>query len=150
MEQALSLVQRYSTAQHSTKAWLETAGAFLQRVSLGVDQENLSESIEELQDILSHERAFKAGLEELRSLNPRLEPFVKPAAAMQELRRRVEEMRLRNTKFKQQLNEQDNVLQRCVWVCVGVYRHLQMQNVLKLRFLLICIGLSQPLLNMTD
>ncbi|KAG7275374.1 hypothetical protein CRUP_007930, partial [Coryphaenoides rupestris] len=87
---------------------------FLQKASQGVDQDNQSESIRECQDLLDQERAFAAGLEELRSLHPLLETLVRPAAAMQELRRRVEEMRLRNITFKQQLEDQDNTLQSCV------------------------------------
>jgi len=120
VEQALSLVQRYSASQHSTQTWLDTAGSYLQKASQGVDQENQSESIRECRDLLDQERAFAAGLEELRSLHPLLETLVRPAAAMQELRRWVEEMRLRNITFKQQLEDQDNTLQRCVYVCACV------------------------------
>ncbi|CAL8394133.1 unnamed protein product, partial [Arctogadus glacialis] len=111
VDQALSLVQRYSTSQRSAQTWLDAAGDALHGVGLGVDPEDQSESSRELQDLLDRDGAFSAGLEELRALQPLLKPLVRPAGAMQELRRRVEEMRLRNLTLRQQLEERYQALQ---------------------------------------
>ena len=119
MDQALSLVQRYSASLRSAQSWLDAVGAFLQGAGLGVDLEDQSESGRELQDLLERGGAFGAALEELRALQPRLRPLVRPEGAMQELRRRTEEMRLRNATLTPQLEERHRALQRCVCVCVG-------------------------------
>lgn len=97
---------------------LDSAAAFLQRARLGVDLENQTDCVCDLEDISAQEKNFTAGLEELRTLDPLLEDFIE-AKAMGELREKVEAMQLRNTEGKQQLGAYREVLQRCVLVLMG-------------------------------
>lgn len=117
VDQALSLVQRHHMSQTSTQKWLDSAGVLLQSASLGVELENQTESVCELDEISAQEQTFAAGLEELRTLDPLLEHLVEPGVMMK-LRENVEAMQLRSADIKQQLEAHRQILQRCVLVCM--------------------------------
>lgn len=87
----------------------------LQRASSGVELENQTDCMRDLEEVSAQEKNFAAGLVELRSLDPLLEEFV-DAEAMCELRERVEAMELRKINIKQQLDAYTEVLKRCVLV----------------------------------
>lgn len=120
MDEALSLVQKHHLSQQSTKTWLDSAGALLQRASLGVELEIQTDCIRDLDGILSQEQSLTAALEELRTLDPLLEHFME-AGAMSKLREELKAMRLRDIEVKQQLEAYRELLQRCVFI----YLHIQ-------------------------
>lgn len=82
---------------------------------MGVELENQTDCVRDLEEISSQEKNFTADLVELRSLDPLMEEFM-DAEAMCELRERVEAMQLRRMKVKQQLDAYTEVLKRCVLV----------------------------------
>lgn len=90
--------------------WLDSAAAVLQGASSGVELENQTDCVQDLEEISAQEKNFTAGLEEMRTLDPLLEEFME-AGAMSE---KVEAMQLRNREVKQQLDAYREVLQRCV------------------------------------
>lgn len=124
MDQALTLVQRHYLSLQSMHTWLDSAASVLQRASLGVELENQTDCVRDLEEISARENNFTAALEELRSLNPQLEDFMQ-AGAMSELREKVEATQLRKTEVKQQLDAYREVLQRCVLVLIEliIYIH---------------------------
>lgn len=93
--------------------WLDSATAVLQRASTGVELENQTDCVEELEDVLAQETHFTAGLEEQRSLNPLLADFME-AGVMSELRESLDAVQLRKTEVKQQLDAYTELLQGCV------------------------------------
>lgn len=97
--------------------WLDSAAAVLQRARSGLELENHTECVQDLEEISAQEKNFTAGLEELKTLDPLLENIMK-AGAMNELKENVEAMQLRNTEVKQQLDAYRKVLQRCVLVLI--------------------------------
>lgn len=113
MDQVLSLVQRHHLSLQSMQTWLDSAVAVLQRASLGVELEDQTDCVQDLEEISAQENNFIAGLEELGTLNPLLEDLME-AGVTSDLRKKVEAMQLRNTKVKQQLDAHREVLQRCV------------------------------------
>ncbi|XP_028460256.1 nesprin-1 isoform X2 [Perca flavescens] len=112
VDQAFSLVQRHHLALQSMQKCLDSAAAFLQTASSGVDLENQTDCVWDLENISAQEKNFTAGLEELRTLDPLLEDFIE-ARAMGELKEKVEAMLLRNTEGKQHLGAYREVLQSC-------------------------------------
>lgn len=112
-EEALSLVQSYGLSLQSMHTWLDSATAVLHRASTGVELENQTDCVEELEDVLAQETHFTAGLEEQRSLNPLLADFME-VGVMSELRENLEAMQLRKAEVKQQLAAHIELLQRCV------------------------------------
>ena len=129
MDQALSLVQRHALSLQSMQKCLDSAAALLQKASVGVDLENQTDCVRDLEDLSAQENKFTAGLEELGTLDPLLEDIIE-AEAMGELREKVERMQLRNTEFKQHLDAYREVLQRCVLllkpsnICINIW-HVQ-------------------------
>lgn len=117
MDQALSLVQRHRLSLQSMQTCLDSAAALLQRNSSGVDLENQADCVWEVEDVSAWETNFTTGLEELSTLDPLLEDFVKEEA-MGEFREKVKAMLLRNTEVKQQLDAYRQMLQRCVLLCI--------------------------------
>ncbi|KAK1888724.1 Nesprin-1, partial [Dissostichus eleginoides] len=112
VDQALSLVQRHALSLQSMQKCLDSAAALLQKASVGVDLENQTDCVRDLEDLSAQENNFTAGLEELGTLDPLLEDIIE-AEAMGELREKVEGMQLRNTEFKQHLDAYREVLQSC-------------------------------------
>ncbi|XP_033998692.1 nesprin-1 isoform X2 [Trematomus bernacchii] len=112
VDQALSLVQRHALSLQSMQKCLDSAAALLQKASVGVDLENQTDCVRDLEDLSAQENKFTAGLEELGTLDPLLEDIIE-AEAMGELREKVERMQLRNTEFKQHLDAYREVLQSC-------------------------------------
>ncbi|XP_027140369.1 nesprin-1 isoform X4 [Larimichthys crocea] len=112
VDQVLSLVQRHHLSLQSMQTWLDSAVAVLQRASLGVELEDQTDCVQDLEDISAQEKNFIAGLEELETLNPLLEDLME-AGVTSELRKKVEAMQLRNTEVKQQLDAHREVLQSC-------------------------------------
>lgn len=93
--------------------WLDSAVALLQRTSSGIDPDNHSDCLLELDEILDQEKSFTAGLDQLKTLNLLLVDFME-TEEMSNLRHKVETVRLRDTDVKQQLDAHREVLQRCV------------------------------------
>ncbi|XP_031731325.1 nesprin-1 isoform X8 [Anarrhichthys ocellatus] len=112
VDQALSLVRRQHLSLQSMQKCLDSAAALLQRASSGVDLENQTDCVWDVDDISAQEKNFTTGLEELRTLDPLLEDFMK-TEAMGEFREKVEAMLLRNTEVKQQLDVYREMLQSC-------------------------------------
>uniref|UniRef100_A0A8C7FMX2 Spectrin repeat containing nuclear envelope protein 1 n=1 Tax=Oncorhynchus kisutch TaxID=8019 RepID=A0A8C7FMX2_ONCKI len=75
-KQTLFLVQRHQSTQQSARKWLDEAGAFLQRTTLGIELENQTESLRELEEISAQEPAFVAKLDELETLGAQLDGLV--------------------------------------------------------------------------
>uniref|UniRef100_A0A8K9XYB1 Spectrin repeat containing nuclear envelope protein 1 n=1 Tax=Oncorhynchus mykiss TaxID=8022 RepID=A0A8K9XYB1_ONCMY len=75
-KQTLSLVKRHQSTQQSARKWLDEAGAFLQRTTLGIELENQTESLRELEEISAQELAFMAKLDELETLGAQLDGLV--------------------------------------------------------------------------
>ena len=115
MDQALSLVQRHHLSLQSMQTWLDSAAAELQRASSGVELENQTDCVRDLEEISVQEKNFTAGLDELRTWDPLSEDFME-VGAMSELREKVAAMQLRNTEVRQQLDAYRELLQRCVLV----------------------------------
>ena len=113
MDKALSLAQRHHLSLQSMQKWLDSAAALFQRVSLGVEMENRTNCVQDLEEISTQETSFKAGLEEQRTLDPLLVDFMEPGA-MSGLREKVESAQLRYVEVKHQLDAYGEVLQRCV------------------------------------
>lgn len=113
MDKVLSLVQRYVLSLQSVQKWQDSAAALLQRGSSGVDLENQTGCMQDLEDISAQEKSCTTALEELRTLNSLLVDCVEPGV-MSRLREKVETLQLRNTDIKQQLDAYGEVLQRCV------------------------------------
>lgn len=97
----------------SMHTWLDCATAVLQRASTGVELENQTDCVEELEDVLAQETHFTAALEEQRSLNLLLADFME-AGVMSELRENLDAMQQRKAEVKQQLGAYIELLQRCV------------------------------------
>ncbi|KAG7239212.1 hypothetical protein INR49_029965 [Caranx melampygus] len=112
LREALSLVQRRHLSLQSMQKWLESAAVLLQRGSSGVELENQTDCVQDLEEISVQEKSFTAGLDELRVLDPLLVDFMEPGV-MSGLRETVETMQMRNTEVKQQLDAYREVLQRC-------------------------------------
>lgn len=93
--------------------WLDCATVVLQRASTGVELENQTDCMEDLEDALARETHFTAGLAEQRSLNPLLGDFME-VGVMSKLRENLDAMQLRKTEVKQQLVSYRELLQRCV------------------------------------
>lgn len=113
MDQVLSLVQRHHFSLQAMQTCLDSAAALLQRASSGMDLENQTGCVWDVEDILTQEKNFTTGLAELRTLDPLLEDFIK-TEAMGKFREKVGSMLLRNTEVKQQLDAYRETLQRCV------------------------------------
>lgn len=112
-DQALSLVRRYRLSSQSMHTWLDCATAVLQRASTGVELDNQTDCVEELEDVLAQETDFTAGLEEQRSLNPLLADFME-AGVMSKLLENLDAMQLRKAEVKEQLDAYIELLQRYV------------------------------------
>ncbi|XP_071335456.1 nesprin-1 isoform X2 [Trachinotus anak] len=112
LDEALSLVQRHHLSLQSMQAWLDSAAVLLQRASSGVELEDQSDCVRDLEEISAQEKSFTAGLEELRALDPLLGDFME-SGVMSGLREKVETMQMRNTEVKHQLDAYREVLQRC-------------------------------------
>ncbi|XP_037304616.2 nesprin-1 isoform X8 [Pungitius pungitius] len=112
VDQALSLVQRHRLSLQSMQTCLDSAAALLQRASSGVDLENQADCVWEVEDVSAWETNFTTGFEELSTLDPLLENFIK-AEAMGEFREKVMAMLLRNTEIKKQLDAYREMLQSC-------------------------------------
>lgn len=97
----------------SMHTWLDSATAVLQRASTGVELENQTNCVEELEHALAQETHFTVGLEEQRSLNPLLADFME-VGVMSKIRENLDAMELRKAEVKQQLDAQIELLQRCV------------------------------------
>lgn len=97
----------------SMHTWLDCATAALQRASAGVELENQTDCVEDLEDVLAQETHFTAGLEEQRSLNPLLGDFME-AGAVSKLGEELDAMQLKKAEFKQQLHVYRELLQRFV------------------------------------
>lgn len=113
MDKVLSLVQRHHLSLQSMHKCLDSAAALLQRASSGVELENKTDYMQDLEEIADQEERFTTSLEELRTLNSLLVDFMEPGV-MSGLREKVDTMQLRNTDVKQQLDAYREVLQRCV------------------------------------
>lgn len=94
--------------------WLDSAAAVLQKASTGVELEDQTDCVGNLEDLLARETHFTAGLEEQRALNPLLEDFME-AGVMSELRGNLDAMQLRKAEVKQQLDVYTELLQWCVF-----------------------------------
>ncbi|CAJ1078482.1 nesprin-1 [Xyrichtys novacula] len=112
VDQALSLVQRHHLSLQCAQTWLDSAAAVLQRASSGVELENQTDCVHDLEEILVQEKDFTAGLEELKTLDPLLEEIMQ-TRVMSELREKVKAVHLRWTEVKQQLEAHREVLQSC-------------------------------------
>uniref|UniRef100_A0A8C7M5B3 Spectrin repeat containing nuclear envelope protein 1 n=1 Tax=Oncorhynchus kisutch TaxID=8019 RepID=A0A8C7M5B3_ONCKI len=66
----------YYCVMYSARKWLDEAGAFLQRTTLGIELENQTESLRELEEISAQEPAFVAKLDELETLGAQLDGLV--------------------------------------------------------------------------
>uniref|UniRef100_A0A8K9Y661 Spectrin repeat containing nuclear envelope protein 1 n=1 Tax=Oncorhynchus mykiss TaxID=8022 RepID=A0A8K9Y661_ONCMY len=66
----------YYCVMYSARKWLDEAGAFLQRTTLGIELENQTESLRELEEISAQELAFMAKLDELETLGAQLDGLV--------------------------------------------------------------------------
>lgn len=113
MDKVLSLVQRYHLSLQSMQKWLDSAAALLQRCSSGVDLENLTDCMRDLEDLSAREKSFTTALDDLRTLNSLLVDFMEPGV-MSGLKEKIETMQLRNMDVKQKLDAYREVLQRCV------------------------------------
>lgn len=113
MDQALSLVQRYHLSQQSMQEWLDSTAALLHGASSGVELENLTGLMRDLEETSAQEKNFAAGLEEMRTLDSLLVDFLK-AGVISELREKVQAVQLRSTEVKQQVDAYRGMLQRCV------------------------------------
>uniref|UniRef100_A0A8C7FN26 Spectrin repeat containing nuclear envelope protein 1 n=1 Tax=Oncorhynchus kisutch TaxID=8019 RepID=A0A8C7FN26_ONCKI len=107
-KQTLFLVQRHQSTQQSARKWLDEAGAFLQRTTLGIELENQTESLRELEEISAQEPAFVAKLDELETLGAQLDGLVGLGVTkeMKESERKkegVEVMRQKGSEVKEQL-----------------------------------------------
>lgn len=111
MEKVLALVQRHHLSLQTMQQWLDSAADLLQRGSSGVELEDQTERVRDMEEISAQEKGFTVGLEELRTLDPLLVDFIKPGAMSRE---KVETMQLRNTEVKHQLDAYREVSQRCV------------------------------------
>lgn len=85
----------------------------LQRASLGVELENQTDCVRDLDEIAGQEKTFAAGLMELKALDPLLVNVVQ-SGAMSELRENVEALQLRKAEAEQQMEAFREALQRCV------------------------------------
>ncbi|XP_047184446.1 nesprin-1 isoform X2 [Scophthalmus maximus] len=116
VEKVLALVQRHHLSLQTMQQWLDSAADLLQRGSSGVELEDQTERVRDMEEISAQEKGFTVGLEELRTLDPLLVDFIKPGAMSRE---KVETMQLRNTEVKHQLDAYREVSQRCtvLWSC---------------------------------
>jgi len=113
VDQALSLVQRYHLSLQSMQKWLNSAAALLHGATSGVELDNHTDCLRDLQETSAQENNFAAGVEELMTLDPLLTDFVE-AGVMSGLREKVQAMQLRRIEVKQQVEAYREVLQRCV------------------------------------
>ncbi|XP_031656062.1 nesprin-1 isoform X1 [Oncorhynchus kisutch] len=118
LDQTLFLVQRHQSTQQSARKWLDEAGAFLQRTTLGIELENQTESLRELEEISAQEPAFVAKLDELETLGAQLDGLVGLGVTkeMKESERKkegVEVMRQKGSEVKEQLKGYREDLQSC-------------------------------------
>lgn len=97
----------------SMHTWLDCATAALQRASTGVELENQTDCVEDLEDVLAQETHFTAGLEEQRSLNPLLGDFME-VGVMSKLKEKLDAVQMRKAEIKQQLDVHRELLHRCV------------------------------------
>ncbi|XP_026197444.1 nesprin-1 isoform X3 [Anabas testudineus] len=111
VDKVLSLVQRYHLSLQSMQKWLGSAAALLQRCSSGVDLENLTDCMRDLEDLSAREKSFTTALDDLRTLNSLLVDFMEPGV-MSGLKEKIETMQLRNMDVKQKLDAYREVLQR--------------------------------------
>ncbi|TWW68818.1 Nesprin-1 Enaptin KASH domain-containing protein 1 [Takifugu flavidus] len=84
----------------------------LQRASTGVELENQTDCVEDLEDVLAQETHFTAGLEEQRSLNPLLGDFME-VGVMSRLKEKLDAVQLRKAEIKQQLDVHRELLHSC-------------------------------------
>ena len=91
--------------------WLDSAAALPLRASSGLELENQTDCVRDLEEIKAQEKSFTVALEELRTLDPLLVDFTEPGVRSGE---KVEKMQLKNTEVKHQLDAYREVLQRCV------------------------------------
>ncbi|XP_042156778.1 nesprin-1 isoform X2 [Oncorhynchus tshawytscha] len=118
LDQTLFLVQRHQSTQQSARKWLDEAGAFLQRTTLGIELENQTESLRELEEISAQEPAFMAKLDELETLGAQLDGLVGLGVTkeMKESERKkegVEVMRQKGSEVKEQMKGYREDLQSC-------------------------------------
>ncbi|CAB1447010.1 unnamed protein product, partial [Pleuronectes platessa] len=111
VDQAVSLVQRHHLSLQTMQKWLDSAAALLLRASSGLELENHTDCVRDLEEISAEEKSFTVALEELRTLDPLLVDVTEPGVRCGE--KDAEKMQLKNTEVKHQLEAYREVLQRC-------------------------------------
>lgn len=107
--------------------WLDSAVSVLQRASSGVERESQTDCVRDLDEVAAQEKAFAAGLMELRALDPVLVNVVQ-SGAMSELRENAEALQLRKAEAEQQMESFREALQRCASVSPRVLTSLHQQS----------------------
>lgn len=95
--------------------WLDSVADLLQGTGSGVDPENHTDCMQDLEEVLAQEKNFTAGLEELKTLDPLLVDWM-DAAVMSGFRKKVQTMQTMKSELKQQVDAYREVLQRFVLI----------------------------------
>lgn len=91
--------------------WLHSVADLLHGTGSGVDPENLSDCVQDLEEVVAQEKNFTAGSEELKALDPLLVDYI-DAMGMSELREKIRSMHVKKTELKHQVDAYREVLQR--------------------------------------
>lgn len=101
--------------------WLDSVAGLLHGTGSGVDPENLSDCMQDLEEVVAQEKNFTAGFEELKTLDPLLVDYI-DAAVMSELREMIQSMQVKKTELKHEVDAYREVLQRYVLLLLLEYK----------------------------
>ncbi|CAL9692474.1 unnamed protein product [Knipowitschia caucasica] len=112
VDEAHSLVQRHHLSLQSAQKWVDCAAAFLQRANAGLELENHTDWMQDLEEITAQEKDLTAALDELQIVDPLLVKIV-DSVEMRKVHEQVEAIKLRKVEANQLLDVHRNTLKRC-------------------------------------
>ncbi|KAI5615121.1 nesprin-1 isoform X2 [Silurus asotus] len=113
LHSALSSLQLYQSALKSTWRWFEDAEAVLKQTNKELELENLSESLEELKQILTQEPTIKKDIQDIDDVLSKLEDFV-DSGVVKNLREGYKATCKRSAELMEQLKCHQETLSSCL------------------------------------